>query len=106
MAFNSGIGTITPIVMKQLVKLYNESPHKTLPKIMGFAVSPDIAESDVTIENALIKRLTNLNQEVKAKAGFKLNPGERVVVYNATDGMLRREEWRRIVEEAKAHPGL
>jgi hypothetical protein len=57
---------------------------------MGFDVSPDIAESDVTIENALIKRLTNLNQEIKAKAGFKLPVGQAVLVYNAADSMLKR----------------
>jgi hypothetical protein len=42
MAFNSGIGTITPSVMKQLIDLYNRAPHITLSKIMHFEISPDI----------------------------------------------------------------
>jgi hypothetical protein len=90
MAFNSGVGIITPNIMKQLVQLYNRAPHKTLSKILGFPVTPDIAESDPTIETELIKRLTSKNNEIRSKVGFKLHHGDSVAICNAADSMLKR----------------
>jgi hypothetical protein len=90
MAFNSGVGTITPNIMKELVKLYNNAPHQTLSKIMGFPVSPNQADLDHRLEAEIVKRIVAKNSGIKQLSGFHLRVGQTVAVYNEADGMLKR----------------
>jgi hypothetical protein len=98
MAYNSGVGTITPKIMKELVNLYNNAPHDTLTKIMGFPVSPNQAEHDSKLEAEIIKRIIAKNNDIKQLCVFRLAAGQSVAVYNSADQMLKRR--------SKTKPGV
>jgi hypothetical protein len=45
-AFANHWETISPTEMQWIVNAYNQAPHKTLSELMGFDVSPNIAQND------------------------------------------------------------
>jgi hypothetical protein len=90
MAYRMGVEDIVPDAMKRIVMFYNTAPHKTLSKIMGFEVSPNMAEQDTDLEIEIIRRILMKNQEVKNQNGFVLEAGSKVYVYNPRDTMNKR----------------
>jgi hypothetical protein len=61
--------------MEHLTDVYNNSPHNTLSKIIGFYVSRHIAEIDSELELEIIGRRIAENQSIKSQRGFRLELG-------------------------------
>ncbi|KAK8839238.1 hypothetical protein M9Y10_032167 [Tritrichomonas musculus] len=89
-AYNMKIGIITPNIMSDIVKQYNNSPHKGLSKWAGFSVSPKMVNDDPDLENYIVRKINQENYNVMNKPGFKINVGTNVKVYNEKDTMNKR----------------
>ncbi len=89
-AYNMKIGIITPNIMNDIVKQYNNSPHKGLSKWAGFSVSPKMVNDDPDLENYIVRKINQENYNVMNKPGFKINIGTNVKVYNEKDTMNKR----------------
>ena len=100
MAYNMKIGIITPNVMNELVKQYNNSPHKTLSKYAGADVSPRMVNNDYDLECYIVRRICQDNYNIMNSPGFKLNTGAAVKVYNERDAMSKR---RSIIQPGTYH---
>jgi hypothetical protein len=82
-AFNVGTGAIDPDSMAKLVTIYNSTEHKTLSNIMGFPVTPLIANSDSQLEDEIRRRLLIHNYEITQQQGYDdIKVDDTVVVYN------------------------
>jgi hypothetical protein len=90
MAYEQSIESITPEYMRRIVQFYDAAPHRTLSKIMGFDVSPDMAEQDPDLEREIIRRIQARNYAVKSQLGFKLPIGCQVYILNPKDTLLKR----------------
>jgi hypothetical protein len=56
-AFANHWETISPAEMQWIVKAYNQAPHRTLSDLMDFDVSPDIAQNDKALQDALTEAI-------------------------------------------------
>ena len=72
------------------VKQYNHAPHKGLSKWAGFVVSPQMVNDDPELEEFIVRKICQENYNVMNRAGFKLNEGIHVKVYNEKDAMNKR----------------
>jgi hypothetical protein len=89
-AFNMKIGTITPKIMDRIINIYINAPHDTLSEVMGFELTPKMVENDIDLQEEIIRRFSAQNSEIKAKIGFVLPVGRRVVVFNRGTAMSKR----------------
>lgn len=78
MAYNLEVGTITPQAMEYMVKQYNHRTHSTLSKIAGFNVSPALVENDAKLEEYIVRKILQSNQNIINSSGFILKPGTKV----------------------------
>ena len=90
MAYNMKVGVITPIVMNEIVRQYNYSPHKGLSKWAGFSVSPKMVNDDPDLEEYIVRKICQANWEIMNSPGFRINDGVEVKVYNDVDKMMKR----------------
>ena len=90
MAYNMHVGNITPRIMTEIVRQYNNAPHKTLSKYAGFPVSPKMAQEDPALEEYIVRRICQENYNIMSSNGFSIPKGTKVKVYNETDKMLKR----------------
>lgn len=90
MAYNMYVGNITPGIMNEIVRQYNNAPHKTLSKYAGFSVSPKMAQEDPQLEEFIVRRICQENYNIMSSKGFSIQKGTKVKVYNETDKMLKR----------------
>ena len=90
MAYNMHVGNITPRIMTEIVRQYNNAPHKTLSKYAGFPVSPKMAQEDPALEEYIVRRICQENYNIMSSNGFNIPKGTKVKVYNETDKMLKR----------------
>jgi hypothetical protein len=90
MAFQMGVENIIPDVMRRIVQFYNCAEHSTLSKIMGFDVSPNMAEQDSQLEREIIRRIQAQNQLVRSQIGFVIPIGSKVYVFNPKDTLGKR----------------
>jgi hypothetical protein len=84
------VGQITPPIMDKIVTLYNNAPHKGLSNIMGFIVTPTMADNDSVLEREIIRRQMITNDTIINSDGFILPIGLTVEVYNERDAMAKR----------------
>ena len=56
MTFNAGY-KLTPLVLKEMVRQYNNAPHSTLSKIIGFDVSPLMVQKDKNKEEYIVMKI-------------------------------------------------
>ena len=89
-AYNMKIGIITPKIMYDIVKQYNNSPHKGLSKWAGFSVTPKMVNDDPDLETYIVRRICQENYNVMNRPGFKIKAGTNVKVYNEKDSMSKR----------------
>jgi 2-iminoacetate synthase ThiH len=59
-AFAQHWETISPAEMKYITREYNNAPHKTLSELMGFDISPNMAEGNTALQD-------ELREKIKAK---------------------------------------
>jgi hypothetical protein len=90
MAYQMRIEKIDPPIMKRIAEFYNNAPHNGLCKILGFAVTPTNVESDIRLQNEVIRRTIAMNHYVRKTRGFMLPVGTEVYVYNSPDAMNKR----------------
>jgi hypothetical protein len=68
---------ITPERLSQIVEHYNNYPHKTLSRLIGFNVSPRMVLFDLELEAFIAKKLFNTNMKERKK---KLEIGTNVML--------------------------
>ena len=90
MAYNMRIRLITPEIMKQIVYLYNNSPHSTLSKYAGQLVTPENVDNDPELEDFIIRKIKQENYSIMNNLGFNLSKGAKVDVYNVDSSMAKR----------------
>jgi hypothetical protein len=95
MAFNMRVALIVPHVFESIISLYNQAPHNTLSKIMGFPVAPLMTMEDQVLKYEIRRRLTAQNQVIKSNKGFHLPLGSYVAVLNEHQKFYKR---RRLVK--------
>ena len=97
MLFNAGYD-LTPLAIKEMVRQYNNAPHSTLSKYIGFDVSPLMVQQDKNKEEYIMMKINKENIATKLSHGFDIPNGARVKVYNEKNILGKR---RRI-----ANPGI
>lgn len=97
MAFNAGY-PLTPLVLKEMMRQYNNAPHSTLSKWIGFPCSPLMVQQDKNKEEYIVMKIMKDNALNGLSDGFNLPIGAIVKVYNEKDVLGKR---RRIYKEGK-----
>ena len=90
MAYNMKLGTITPGVMKEILKQYNNSYHSGLSKYAGFKVSPKMIHDDKELERYIVERIKGENFNIVNSYGFNIKKGTEVKVYNDKKELQKR----------------
>ena len=89
MIFTAGY-KLTPLAIKEMVRQYNNAPHSTLSKWIGFDVSPLMVQKDKNKEEYIVMKINKANVATKLKFGFDLSIGSRVKVFNEKDTLGKR----------------
>ena len=89
MTFNAGY-KLTPLVLKEMVRQYNNAPHSTLSKIIGFDVSPLMVQKDKNKEEYIVMKINKENIATMLNGDYELNKGMNVKVYNEKNVLGKR----------------
>lgn len=81
---------IFPRLMSHILEQYNQVPHNTLTKILGFPCSPKMAEEDPEVEREIINRLRTLNRRIMSQPFYFLKPGTEVKIMNPKSPLVKR----------------
>lgn len=108
MAYNVKIGVIKKEEMDDLVKMYNNAPHKTLTYYAGDPTTPLQVQNNPDLEKFIIRKICQDNFNIKKQDGFELEENSYVKVYNEPDKFQKR---RSIIQPGrhqigKFHNGL
>jgi hypothetical protein len=76
--------------MKYITKEYNDAPHKTLSELMGFNVSPNMAQASTALQEELRDKICRKQNKILHTPGFLLEAGKRVKVFNYEDAKQKR----------------
>jgi hypothetical protein len=91
MAYNLHIGVIGQEDMAHIVKIYNDTPHNTLSRLMGFDVTPAVAEADMKLQQEIRRRLLIQNYKITHSDGYDdIRADDRVYVYNEHQQFIKR----------------
>ena len=91
MIFTAGY-KLTPLAIKEMVRQYNNAPHSTLSKWIGFPVSPIMVQKDKNKEEYIVMKINKANVATKLKFGFDLSIGSRVKVFNEKATLGKRRQ--------------
>ena len=97
MAFNANY-PLTPLVLKEMMRQYNNAPHSTLSKWIGFPCSPLMVQQDKNKEEYIVMKIMKENALTSLSNDFDLPVGAAVKVYAEKDAMGKR---RRLYKEGK-----
>ena len=89
MIFNAEL-QITPLAIKEMVRQYNNAPHSTLSKYIGFDVSPLMVQQDKNKEEYIVMKLNKENIQTRMRYDFDIPIGSIVKVYNEKDVLGKR----------------
>ena len=89
MIFTAGY-KLTPLAIKEMVRQYNNAPHSTLSKWIGFDVSPLMVQKDKNKEEYIVMKINKANVLTKLSRGFDIPVGSKVKVFNEKDSMTKR----------------
>jgi hypothetical protein len=89
-AFAQHWETISPAEMKYITREYNAAPHKTLSELMGFDVSPNMAQANTDLQAELREKINGKQNKILHTPGFLLEAGKRVKVFNYQDPIQKR----------------
>ena len=84
MIFNAGL-EMTPLAIKEMVRQYNNAPHSSLSKWIGFDVSPLTVQRDKNKEEYIVMKINKANLNTRMMHSFDLPIGSTVKVYNEKD---------------------
>ena len=90
MAYNMNVVRITPKIMDNITLQYNNAPHKSLSKWLGFQASPQMVHDDYMLEEYIIRQITKANNAITNSYGYDIPPNTHVNVYNEKDSMIKR----------------
>ena len=68
------------IDLESVVKVYNNTRHETLTKVLGFPATPEMVYRNEDLELLLIKNIRAINWTKQRQYGYELKPGQRVYV--------------------------
>ena len=91
MTFNAGY-KLTPFVLKEMVRQYNNAPHSTLSKWIGFDVSPLMVQNDKNKEEYIVMKIYKANLLTVLSADFDLPIGTNVKAYNEKNMLGKRRQ--------------
>lgn len=97
MLYTAGLNLV-PDAVQEMVRQYNNAPHRTLSKYIGFSVSPLMVQIDKDKEEYIVMKIKKENIATKLTNGYYLKPMTSVKIYNEKDVLGKR---RRI-----ARPGV
>ena len=89
MLYQAGYG-LTPLAIKEMVRQYNNAPHKTLSKWIGFDVSPLMVQRDKNKEEYIVEKIRKANIATKLNYGYNIPIGTKVKVYNEKNVLGKR----------------
>ena len=89
MSFNSKL-KLTSTTITQFVQIYNDTPHSTLSKVMGFEVTPNIASSDIELETEIVRRIQQQNFSTVHSPMFSLMKGVKCTVLENYDQFAKK----------------
>lgn len=89
MLYQAGYET-TPKAIQEMVRQYNNAPHKSLSKWIGFDVSPSMVQNDRNMEEFITTKIYKANIATKINTDFDLQPGTKVKVYNEKNVLGKR----------------
>ena len=89
MLYQAGYG-LTPLAIKEMVRQYNNAPHRTLSKWIGFDVSPLMVQRDRYKEEYIVEKINKANIATKLNYGFRIPNGTNVKVYNEKNTLGKR----------------
>ena len=89
MLFNAEL-QITPLAIKEMVRQYNNAPHTTLSKYIGFDVSPLMVQQDKNKEEYIVMKINKENIQTRMRYDFDIPVGSTVKVYNEKDVLGKR----------------
>ena len=95
MSFNARL-PLTPFALKEMMRQYNNAPHSTLSKWIGFPVSPLMVQNDKNKEEYIVMKINKSNILTQLSRGFDIPIGAKVKVYNDKDLMGKRRLLYRI----------
>jgi hypothetical protein len=81
-AFQKHYEPIWPDDMKEITREYNAAPHKTLSELLGFDVSPNMAQANTDLQDELREKINQKQNKILHSPGFLLEAGKRVKVFN------------------------
>ena len=102
MAYNVNVGVIKKEEMDDLVKMYNNAPHKTLTKYAGEPTTPLQVQNNPDLEKFITRKICQDNYNIQSKDGFHLEKDSYVKVYNDTDKFQKR---RSIIQPGRHQVG-
>ena len=73
-----------------MVRQYNNAPHTTLSKYIGFDVSPLMVQQDKNKEEYIVMKINNENIQTRMRYDFDIPIGSKVKVYNEKDVLGKR----------------
>ena len=91
MSFNVGY-KLTPLVLKEMMRQYNNAPHSTLSKWIGFDVSPLMVQNDKNKEEYIVMKINKANSLTVLSTDFDLPIGSNVKVYNEKNVLGKRRQ--------------
>lgn len=92
-AANMNYEVITPDILKRIIEIYNNAPHKTLTKILFKAnpnlkklfengITPNDVEENEALETLFVKECLKCNALIKSQDDYILEIGQPVRIYN------------------------
>ena len=89
MIFNAKL-ELTPLSIKEMIRQYNNAPHSTLSKWIGFEVSPLMVQQDKNKEEYIVMKINKSNLQTRMMYDFEIPIGSHVKVYNEKDTLGKR----------------
>ena len=89
MIFNAEL-EMTPLAIKEMIRQYNNAPHRTLSQYIGFDVSPLMVQRDKDKEEYIVMKINKENIQTRMRNDFNIPVGSNVKVYNEKDVMGKR----------------
>ena len=89
MIFNAEL-EMTPLAIKEMIRQYNNAPHRTLSQYIGFDVSPLMVQQDKNKEEYIVMKINKENIQTRMRNDFNIPVGSNVKVYNEKDVMGKR----------------
>lgn len=90
MCFRIRPGGINPELLAHVINQYNNAPHDTLSKYLGFNCTPTHVEKDESLERELIDKIRKLNDVISDRDGFHLPKGTQVKIEDMKHPLKKR----------------